>query len=76
MSVRDVLDEGVQERVLALPGDARATDRSYELATDGLVQPTLDLLFGQARHRRRSRPSRHLPDDGGVLQDRLLLGQE
>jgi hypothetical protein len=68
LPVGDVADEDVPERVLRLAFDGAATGPLHEL----LLAQDMQLLFRRAE---RAQPE-DFPDDGRVLQQRLLLGRE
>jgi hypothetical protein len=76
LPVRDVPDDDVAEGVLRLPLDGRAAFAPHELLPRERPQVQIEQTsVGVADRRERTGPE-HLPDDGGVLKQSLLVGRQ
>src|SRR5262249_21189375 len=71
--VRDVLDQAVLERPLALVDEARLLAAADHVAVLERLQARVDLLVAAVEVRDGARPERH-PDDRGVLGSALVAG--
>src|SRR5262245_29383567 len=76
LSVRDVANEDVRERILGLAGHGAAPLTAHELLALERVQQSLGLAqIDPGGGVQRTRPE-ELADDGGVLKQRLLRRRE
>src|SRR5439155_11518224 len=76
LPVRDVADEQVPEGVLRLGGDRGRARAAYELLALERVQQLFGLPARDAVDRLDGAEPEHLADDGGILEQALLLPGE